>query len=110
MPTRKLGLLLALGSACLFAATPAEIEKKINVLLARMTLEEKLGQMSQTSFPKELNATAKEEIRRGRWSSFFNGGTPREKAEAQRIATTESRLGIPIVFAQDVIHGYRTVF
>jgi len=110
MPTRKLGLLLAIGSTFLCAATPAEIEKKIDALLSRMTLEEKLGQMSQSSFPKGLPDHAKEEIRNGRWGSFFNGGTPREKAEAQRLATKESRLGIPILFGQDVIHGYQTVF
>src|SRR5271157_4131926 len=110
MPTCKLGLLLAVSGACLFAATPAEIEKKIDALMARMTIEEKLGQMSQTSFPKGLPDQAKNEIRKGRWGSFFNGGTPREKAEAQRIAAKESRLGIPIIFGQDVIHGYQTVF
>jgi beta-glucosidase len=110
MPIRKLGLLSIAGCAFLLAATPAEIEKKIDALLARMTIEEKLGQMSQSSFPKGLPQRAKDEIRKGRWGSFFNGGTPREKAEAQRIATQESRLGIPILYGQDVIHGYQTVF
>jgi beta-glucosidase len=89
------------------AATPADIEKKIDTLLARMTLEEKLGQMSQnamTGLPNEL----KEEIRRGRWGSLFNGGTVAEKAEAQRMAR-QSRSGIPLLFGQDVIHGYKTI-
>src|SRR5262249_13962975 len=70
-----------------------DIEPRIDALLARMTLEEKLGQMSQTTFPRGLPTTARDEIRRGRWGSFFNGGTIQEKAEAQRIATKESRLG-----------------
>lgn len=75
-----------------------------------MTLAEKLGQLSQAPFPPGLPENAKEEIRKGRWSSFFNAGTPAEKAEAQRIAKKESRLGIPLLYAQDAIHGYRTVF
>lgn len=113
MSTRKLWstwLVLAVVGTYLCAATPAEIEQKIDALLARMTIEEKLGQMSQATFPRGLLDKAKEEIRKGRWGSFFNGGTPQEKAEAQRIATKESRLGIPIIFGQDVIHGFRTVF
>lgn len=113
MSTRKLWstwLVLAVVGTYLCAATPAEIEQKIDALLARMTIEEKLGQMSQATFPRGLPDKAKEEVRKGRWGSFFNGGTPQEKAEAQRIATKESRLGIPIIFGQDVIHGFRTVF
>lgn len=93
-----------------FAATSEEIEKRINSLLQKMTLEEKLGQMSQAPFPPNLPDNAKKEIRKGRWGSFFNAGTPAEKTEAQRIARKESRLGIPLVFAQDAIHGYRTVY
>ena len=107
MPIRKLGFVLAVTGALMFAATPVEIEKKIDALLARMTIEEKLGQMSQASFPSGLPQRARDEIRKGRWGSFLNGGTPQEKAEAQRIATKESRLGIPIIYGQDVIHGYR---
>ena len=110
MNLRKCGLLMALSGTCLLAATPAEIETKINALISRMTIEEKLGQMSQSSFPKGLPDRARGEIRGGRWGSFFNGGTPQEKAEAQRIAIHESRLGIPIIYGQDVIHGFHTVF
>ena len=91
------------------AATPVEIEKKIDALMARMTVEEKLGQMSQTTFG-ELTDQRKEEIRQGRWSSFFAGGTAAEKMEAQRIALKESRLGIPLIFGEDVIHGKTTTF
>jgi len=90
--------------------TSAVGERRIEDLLGRMTLEEKLGQMSQTLFPKGLPDKTKDEIRQGRWGSLFNLGTPDEKAEAQRIARKESRLGIPLIFGQDVIHGYRTVF
>ena len=100
--------LLAAGSLCLRAATPAETERKIDALLARMTLEEKLGQMSQDVF-RGLADKTKAEICQGRWGSLFGGGTPAQRAEAQRIAR-ESRLGIPLIFGEDVIHGYTTIF
>jgi beta-glucosidase len=101
--------LLASVSPGLRAATPAEIEKKIDALIARMTIEEKLGQMSQKVF-SDLSDKTKEEIRQGRWGSLYSGGTPAQKAEAQRIALKESRLGIPLIYAQDVIHGLTTTF
>src|SRR3954453_22672496 len=94
-------------------ATPAtpETERRIDALLGRMTLEEKLGQMSQsTSMQTPLSDELKQQIRTGRWGSFINAGLVQDRAEAQRIAVKESRLGIPLLFGRDVIHGYRTVF
>ncbi len=52
-----------------------DIEVRINDLLARMTLREKLGQMSQTGFPEKLTDKIKGELRSGRWGSFY-GGAP----------------------------------
>jgi beta-glucosidase len=98
------GLLLAM------ACFPADIEERINGLVSRMTLEEKLGQMSQRSVGGAISASLKEQIRQGRWGSFLNAGNAADRAEAQRIALKESRLGIPLIFGRDVIHGYRTVF
>lgn len=90
-------------------ATP-EVEKRIDALLARMTLQEKLGQMSQsTSMQTPLSEDLKQQIRSGRWGSFLNAGLPHDRAEAQRIAVKESRLGIPLLFGRDVVHGYKTV-
>jgi beta-glucosidase len=102
-----------LNNACLTAlvlaagvARGADIEGRIDALIQRMTLEEKLGQMSQrTSLENSTN-----EIRSGRWGSFLNAGTDADRKEAQRLATKESRLGIPLIFGRDIIHGYRTVF
>lgn len=102
--------LLMATSQIATAATP-EIEKRIDALLGRMTLEEKLGQMSQsTSMQTPLSDDLKQQIRKGRWGSFINAGLVQDRAEAQRIAVKESRLGIPLLFGRDVIHGYRTVF
>ncbi len=93
------------------AAPPATIEDRVASLLARMTLDEKIGQMSQsTSIVTPLSDQIKAEIRRGRWGSFLNAGSPQDRAEAQSIARKESRLGIPLLFGRDVIHGYRTIF
>jgi beta-glucosidase len=87
-----------------------DIEQRITDLLAKMTLQEKLGQMSQTGFPAILTDKIKDELRNGRWGSFYGGAAASMKAEAQHIAMKESRLGIPMIFGADLIHGFRTTF
>src|SRR3954462_6027090 len=110
MVLHRFVILFAMVSA-VYAIPAPEIEKRIDALLARMTLEEKLGQMSQsTSMQAPLSEDIKQQIRNGRWGSFLNAGLPPDRAEAQRIAVTESRLKIPLLFGRDVVHGYRTVF
>ncbi len=90
----------------------ADIEKRINALLARMTLEEKLGQLQQLD--GEANGNYRPEhldlVRRGLLGSTLNVRGARRVNELQRIAMNESRLKIPMLFAFDVIHGYRTIF
>jgi len=89
----------------------AGIEQRVDALLQKMTLQEKLGQMSQsTSMTSPLSDELKAQIRQGRWGSFLNAGSAADRAEAQRIATQKSRLHIPLIFGRDVIHGYHTVF
>jgi beta-glucosidase len=110
---RTLGALIVLLFAMKsFAGPPdADIEQRVDAVLSRMTLDEKLGQMSQsTSLATPLSDAMKEEIRRGRWGSFLNAGSPADRAEAQRTARSESRLRIPLLFGRDVVHGYRTIF
>jgi beta-glucosidase len=65
--------------------------------------------MSQVSLGR-LSDRTREKIRKGRWGSFLNAGSAEDRAEAQKIALGESRMGIPLIFGRDVIHGYRTVF
>ena len=92
------------------AHAQGDIESRVEALLARMTLDDKIGQMSQsTALATPLSEAIKAEIRAGRWGSFLNAGSPADRAEAQRIAK-ESRLGIPLLFGRDVIHGYKTIF
>ncbi len=99
-----------LVAANLAAAPAVNIEQRIDALLKRMTIEEKLGQMSQsTSLATPLSDEIKQQIRQGRWGSFLNTGNAADRMEAQRIALQESRLGIPLIFGRDVIHGYRIV-
>src|SRR5580704_12883424 len=94
------------------AAPPADIEKKIDGLLAQMTLEEKLGQLQQLD--GEANGNFRPEhrdlIRKGLLGSTLNVRGVRRTRELQRIAVEQSRLRIPVLFAFDVIHGYRTIF
>lgn len=81
-------------------------------LLARMTLEEKLGQLQMLD--GDADGTYRSEhpglIRQGRLGSLLNVRGARRVNELQRIAVEQSRLGIPVLFAFDVIHGYRTIF
>ncbi|HEY2013642.1 MAG TPA: glycoside hydrolase family 3 N-terminal domain-containing protein, partial [Bryobacteraceae bacterium] len=104
-------LIALLPAAVLLAQSQSNVESRIDALLARMTLDEKIGQMSQsTAMATPISEQIKGEIRAGRWGSFLNAGLPPDRAEAQRIALKESRLGIPLLFGRDVIHGYKTIF
>jgi beta-glucosidase len=90
-----------------------EIVAKIDSILNLMTLEEKLGQMSQP-YVKVIPPNLEERIKKGEVGSLLKGMTsfftPGERNKYQRIAVEESRLGIPIIFGHDVIHGFKTIF
>ena len=96
-----------------FASPPqSDVEKKIDALLARMTLEEKLGQLQQLD--GEANGNYRPEhlklVREGLLGSTLNVRGAKRTNELQRVAVEESRLKIPLLFGFDVIHGYRTIF
>lgn len=82
----------------------------VEALLARMTLHEKVGQMTQQAYGFGERTDVDEMIREGKIGSFLNATPLNVRNELQKIAVTESRLGIPLVFGRDVIHGYRTIF
>src|SRR5215468_9445866 len=91
------------------------IEAKVNTLLAKMTLEEKIGQLVQYSAGAATGPTSgrtddKDMIRKGQIGSLFNVTGARATNELQHIAVDESRLHIPLIFGLDVIHGFRTTF
>ncbi len=91
---------------------PLNRERRINALLARMTLAEKLGQLQQLD--GEGNGNFRPEhldlIRKGLLGSTLNVRGARRTNQLQHIAMEESRLNIPVLFGFDVIHGYRTIF
>ena len=89
-------------------STP-EIERRVDQLLSRMTLAEKIGQMNQVSAGGEV-ANYADALRKGQIGSILNEVDPVKVNEFQRICVEESRLGIPLLVGRDVIHGFHTVF
>ena len=96
---------------------------RIESLIARMTVDEKVGQLSVFAdmvrpFAPDVNPEANvrnaeqvlEQVRAGRVGSLFNGVGAELGRRIQQVALEESRLGIPVILASDVIHGMRTVF
>ena len=112
--TLILALMIALLPACSqqrpsTVGSDAAIEKRIDQLLARMTLPEKIGQMNQVSVGGDISHYA-EALRKGQIGSILNEVDPAKLNEYQRICVEESRLGIPLLVGRDVIHGFHTIF
>jgi len=90
-------------------ASPAAAQN-LDSLLARMTLEEKLGQLNLLSANGRASPEQMQLVRAGKLGGLFNVIGAENTTPVQRIAVTESRLKIPLLFGLDVIHGYRTIF
>ncbi len=90
-------------------ASPAAAQN-LDSLLARMTLEEKLGQLNLLSAGGRASPAQMQLAREGKLGGLFNVIGAENTTPVQRIAVTESRLKIPLLFGLDVIHGYRTIF
>lgn len=88
----------------------------LEALLARMTTAEKIGQLvqrmggRQRALNSRLGPEELEKVRRGEVGSYLHVAGAEPLRELQRVAVEESRLGIPLLFAMDVVHGYRTIF
>ncbi|HKA60460.1 MAG TPA: glycoside hydrolase family 3 N-terminal domain-containing protein [Gemmatimonadales bacterium] len=94
------------------AAAPANAQN-LDSLLARMTLEEKLGQLNLLTAAGQNGTASADQIalvRAGKVGGLFNVVGAENTAAAQRVAVTESKLKIPLLFGLDVIHGFRTIF
>jgi beta-glucosidase len=91
-----------------------ETEQRITKLLGEMTLQEKIGQIvhyaDSSTGPGAPHPDYKEQVARGGVGSLENITGAAETNALQKLAVEESRLHIPLVFALDVIHGYRTIF
>jgi beta-glucosidase len=94
------------------------IDEKVEALLAKMTLEEKAGQLNQYSGYEIITGDIDESkisqrnllVKKGLVGSVLNVLGTKDVEKAQRYAVEQTRLGIPLMFAFDVIHGYRTIF
>jgi beta-glucosidase len=101
-----------------FKNTQLSINQRIADLLSRMTIQEKAGQLNQLNggvfTGPALNDPGQkgkvQMVRDGKVGSFLNVTGAKETRAIQEVAVKESRLGIPILFAFDVIHGYKTIF
>ena len=104
-------LFFILLSAVLVGCIPIKdpVEKRIDDLLSKMTLQEKIGQMNQLT-GTGLSNDMIGQIKSGKVGSIVNELDIKTTNELQRLAVKESRLGIPIIFARDVIHGFKTIF
>lgn len=91
------------------------IERKVDSLLALMTVEEKIGQMTQYSADWDITGPVMKSdweayLKKGLVGSIFNAVTVDGVRKLQEMALSESRLKIPVLFAYDVVHGFRTIF
>lgn len=89
---------------------PAEAVAFANKLLAKMTLEEKIGQMSQVAMNTDDRKGVEERIKAGKVGSLLFITDPAEVNRLQKVAVEQSRLHIPLIVGFDVIHGFRTIF
>lgn len=95
---------------CTASAQTAAVstEKRIEILLKKMTLKEKIGQMNQLS-ADDMESNYKM-IHEGMAGSVLSVTNPEIANKAQKIAVEQTRLGIPLIFGRDVIHGFKTIF
>lgn len=96
-------------------AQSSKMDKFIDQLMAKMTVEEKIGQLNLVTGGEATTGTTvstdvESKIQRGQIGGIFSMSTPSKIRQTQEIAVKQSRLKIPIIFGMDVIHGYRTVF
>ena len=117
----KLKSIIAAGALAIGAinANAAVDEAKMNAfiddLMGKMTLQEKLGQLNLPASDDIVTGEAKnsnigERVAKGEVGGVFNIKGASKIRDLQRVAVEESRLGIPLIFGMDVIHGYQTVF
>ncbi|MBQ8271595.1 MAG: glycoside hydrolase family 3 C-terminal domain-containing protein [Tidjanibacter sp.] len=92
----------------LFAFAQKDIDQRVEEIMAKMTIEDKIGQLNQMDGRRDLEQI-KKEVREGTLSSIMNIVDPAVTNELQRIAIEESPAGIPLLFARDVVHGFNTV-
>lgn len=93
----------------------ADMNSFVTELMAKMTLEEKIGQLNLVSVGFDVtgpivSSNVEEKIKKGLVGGVFNTFTPVAVKKLQEMAVTKTRLGIPLLFGFDVVHGHRTIF
>lgn len=106
---------MALAAVSCGNNSKSQQDPRVEELLKKMTLEEKVGQTvlftsDWTVTGPSMRSGYLEDIKAGRCGALLNAYTADFTREVQRIAIEETRLGIPILFGYDVIHGFRTIF
>lgn len=108
-------LSLTFCSIGFYATAQRTIDQRVDSVLKLMTLDEKIGQMNQynddwnATGPVTLDSTKRQQLRNGQLGSLLNCVGTRRTRVWQEVAM-QSRLKIPLLFGQDVIHGYKTTF
>jgi len=110
-----IGLVLVFCISLVSQAQDAKMNTFINQLMAKMTLEEKLGQLNLPSSGDFVTGAAAssdiaKKIEAGKVGGLFNIKSVAKIKEVQKLAVEKSRLKIPLMFGMDVIHGYETIF
>ncbi|WP_426092837.1 glycoside hydrolase family 3 N-terminal domain-containing protein [Flavobacterium sp. DSR3-2] len=112
---KKIGTITLLLTCFIALSQQKTIDQKVNALLKQMTLEEKIGQLNQytgnnqATGPITINPNKETEIKKGLIGSMLNVIGTKYTRQYQELAM-QSRLKIPLLFGQDVIHGYKTTF
>ena len=114
MPDRRQAMTLIAAMPALAGLAPRPAAAQVAGLVARMTLAEKLGQLTMLSADFAVTGpvvpnTVDADLRAGRVGSLFNLWGRDAVRAAQRTAVEETRLGIPLIFALDILHGFRTI-
>lgn len=96
-------------------AGKAKMDAYINSLMSKMTVDEKIGQLNlvtggEATTGEAVSTDVGTKIKNGQVGGIFSMTTPGRVRKAQEIAVKNSRLHIPLLFGQDVIHGYKTSF
>ena len=94
----------------------SEMDAYVSDLMGKMTVQEKIGQLNLVTpgggvlTGSVVSTDVESKIKEGKVGGIFGVYGPEKTRQAQKLAVEESRLGIPMLFGSDVIHGYKTTF
>lgn len=108
-PLKKVALTAMVTMAASHSVLANTNQAQIEEILSKLTLEEKVGQLNLVDFGGEITEEHYQLIREGKIGSVLKSNGAAQNLKLQQVAVEESRAGIPILFQEDVIHGYRTI-